>query len=126
MPAQLADNFWPRPLRHCALPLVSDTDEEITIAELTSEPIDGFAGNRMLYTALVPLVEVDSVLKAAGGMGHGVSSNATNPAFGEGGKYLPAFWIDSPDGSKRFESLIHTWHNNNKNVLLPDSSLLMC
>jgi hypothetical protein len=68
MPAQLADNFWPRPLRHCALPLVCDTDEEITIAEITSEPIDGFVGNRMLYTALVPLVEVDSVLKAAGGL----------------------------------------------------------
>jgi hypothetical protein len=79
----------------------------------------------MLYTALVPLEEVDSVLKAVGGIGHGVSSNPRHPAFGIDGSFFPPFTIYGPGGSKRFESLIHTWLNHNKTVLLPDSALLM-
>lgn len=79
----------------------------------------------MLYTALVPLEEVDSVLRAVGGIGHGVQSDPRHPAFRMSGSYSPPFSIDGPDRSKRFESLVHTWLNHNKTVLLPDSALLM-
>jgi len=125
MPPPPADDFWPQPLRHCARPLVTAADEDVTIGEITSEPVDGFSGNRMLYTALVPLEEVDSVLREVGGIGHGVRSDPRHPAFRIGGSYSPPFSIDGPDQSKRFESLVHTWLNHNKTVILPDSALLM-
>lgn len=125
MPTPVADGFWPGPLKHCGRPLVSDTDEEIVIGEVTSEPVNGFAGNRMLFTAMVPLKEVASILGTVGGIGHGVDSEAQRPAYGTADRYFPAFTIAGP-GSKRFESLVHTWLNHNKRVFLPDSALLMC
>jgi hypothetical protein len=125
MSTQLADDLWPRPLQHCTRCLATDVDQEITIGEVTSEPVDGFTGNRMLYTALVPLTEVDSILRTLGGIGHGVSSDARHQASATGGTCFPAFYIAGP-GGKRFESLIHTWLTHNKTVLLPDSALLMC
>ena len=42
MSTELPLDFWPEPLRHCALPLVNKTDEFATIGEITSEPINGF------------------------------------------------------------------------------------
>lgn len=125
MPTALADGFWPGPLQHCARPLVSDIDEQIVIAEVTDEPVNGFAGTRMLFTALVPLEDVASVLRTVGGIGHGVSSEARRPAYRTVDNYFPTFSIAGP-GSKRFESLVHTWVNHNKRVFLPDSALLMC
>src|SRR5271157_1184567 len=124
MPNQPAPDFWPAPLRHCALPLVTAVDEHVTIGEISSEPIDGFSGNRMLYTAMVPTEHVESILKAVGGIGHGVFSETRHQAFGSEGDYSPPFWISGPDGSQRFETLVHTWDNHNKIVLLPDSALL--
>lgn len=124
-PTLLRDGSWPGPLKHCARPLVSDTDEEIVIGEVTSEPVNGFAGNRMLFTAMVPLNDVASILETVGGIGHGVSSEARRPAYGTTDGYFPAFSIAGA-GPKGFESLVHTWLNHNKRVLLPDSALLMC
>ena len=119
-----ANDFWPRPLRHCARPLVTGDDEEVIIGEITDEPVEGFSGSRMLYAALVPLKEVDLVLGTVGGIGHGVSCNTGRRGFNTGSAYVPPFTIDGP-GSRHFESLVHTWLNHNKRVLLPDSALLM-
>jgi len=121
----LEDGFWPAPLKHCALPLVGDADEEITIGEVSDEPVDGFTGNRMLFAAMVPLTDVASVLETVGGIGHGVRVQPRQPAYGTADRYFPAFSIDGP-GPKCFESLVHTWLNHNKTVFLPDSALLMC
>jgi len=126
MATEPAEDFWPQPLLHCSRPLVTAADIEITIGEISWDAVDGFMGDRMLYTALVPTDEVDSVLKAVGGIGHGVSSDTTHRTFGIGSGYLPAFWIYGPTGSKRFESLIHSWWSHDKIVLLPDDALLMC
>jgi hypothetical protein len=122
---QVAADFWPRPLQHCSRPLVTENDDEITIGEVTSQPVVGFAGNRMLYTAMVPHEEVASVLRAPSGIGHGVSSDARHPALGIEQSYAPPFWVAGL-GSQLFESLIHTWLNHNRRILLPDSALLMC
>ena len=42
--------FWPGPLAHCALPVLGPTDERVIIAETTSDPANGFKGNRFLYS----------------------------------------------------------------------------
>jgi hypothetical protein len=120
---QLNDDFWPPPLRHCGHPLLSSVVEEVTIGEISGEPVDGFQGNRMLFTALVPLEDVDVVLKTVGGIGHGVSLSSVSSS-GEGNRRSPVFSIQGPGGSQNFESLVHSWRNHNKTVLLPDSAFL--
>jgi hypothetical protein len=71
----------------------------------------------------VPTEDVASVLSSVGGIGHGVFSQTRHQSFGSKGDYSPPFWIPCPNG-KRFETLVHTWDNHNKTVLLPDSSFL--
>ena len=124
MTAEIAENHWPRPLQHRALPLVSAIDTEIKIAEISCEAVNEFPGNRMLFTALVPAEEIDAVLKAVGGIGHGVTSDAQyQTPMTE--RPVSAFWIYGPNDSDRFESLIHSWRTHDKTVLLPDDALLM-
>lgn len=114
----------PAPLRHCARPLVTADDEYVTIGEVSSEPVDGYRGNRRLYAALVPAEDVGFVLKDYyGGIGRDVSSATGHRSFGPNGEYAPPFWIEGPNG-KRFETLVQTWENHNKIVLLPDTALL--
>jgi hypothetical protein len=114
-------DFWPRPLRHCARPLIADGDEEVTIGEISGEAMDGFSGNRMVYTALVPLEELSGVLSAVGGIGHGVSLDSQGTGSD---RQYPAFYISGRDGSRRFETLVHSWRNHNKTILLPDDAFL--
>src|SRR5580704_14694812 len=118
MASNLDENSWPGPLGHCGRPLVTSADEEVTIGEISGEAIEGFTGNRMLFTALVPLEEIESVLKAVGGIGHGVSFDPEGGAFGTGDSRYPVFSIHGSDSSKRFETLVHSWRNHNKTVLL--------
>jgi len=125
MATNLDENSWPGPLGHCGRPLVTSADEEVTIGEITGEAIDGFSGNRMLFTALVPLEDVESVLKAVGGIGHGVSFDPEAGAFGTSDSRYPVFSIHGSDRSKRFETLVHSWRNHNKTVLLPDNAFLI-
>ena len=120
MTIRLDDDFWPLPLRHCARPLLTSADEEVTIGEISGEVIEGFAGNRMLFTALVPLDDVESVLKTPGGIGHGVSFN--DQSTGTRDSRYPAFSIRGADSTQRFESLVHSWRNHNKTILVPNDA----
>jgi hypothetical protein len=127
MPTPPADDFWPAPLAHLSHPFLADTDEDVIVAEISSRPIGAFPGNRLLFTALVPQAEASAVLKAPGGIGHGVECNGPHPCVSAEGAYRPYFWIAGPVGSSKvFETLVHTWDNHNKSVILPDSGFLMC
>lgn len=119
-------HFWPAPLAHCGRPLVGDYDDEIIVGEYSSERIDNFAGNRMLFTALVPEQKVDSILTAVGGMGHHVRMDTHSLEFDSDGGCHPQFWLYGPDGSTRFESLVREWESHNRVVLLPSDALLAC
>jgi hypothetical protein len=123
MSVQLKQDAWPIPLRHCGQPLVSGSDEFVTIGEITSEPINGFRGTRMLYGALVPSGEINSVLQNVGGIGHGVFTQPDNQTMASENQHHPDFWIPGPKG-EQFEPLVHTWKNHNKIVLLPNDALL--
>lgn len=79
MPLEPANDFWPAPLRHCANPLVNPADEYVTIGEISSNEINGYRGNRLFYTALVPFDKVEPLLKAVGGIGHGIFSESRHP-----------------------------------------------
>lgn len=123
---ELKRDYWPPPLAHCGLPLLRPADEYVTIGEITSDPVNNFKGNRMLYTALVPTENLDTVLDAVGGLISDVRTAPPERAFKPDGSYSPQFWIDLPTGKLRFESLVNKWDNHNKLVLLPDNAFLMC
>ena len=115
---------WPPPLAHCGEPLSLSTDEWITVAEVTSEPANGYKGNRLLYTALVPPEDVATVLEIKGGIRDNVSLSKFQRAFGPNGEHAPHFWIEGADGAK-YETLVHTWDNHRQIILLPDDGFLM-
>ena len=125
MTKEPAGDYWPKSLAHLAGRLVRDTDTEVVIGEITSEPNPEAGGVRMLSTALVPKRQAGKVLETPGGIGHGVRCNGPYPGVGPKGGFRPSFWVDGPGGVK-FKTLINTWHQHNKTVLVPDNGLLMC
>lgn len=120
----LPSGSWPPPLAHCGEPLVSSTDEWITVAEVTSELANGYRGNRFLYTALVPPEDATAALQAQGGIRDNVSFARFQCSFGPNGEHSPQFWIEGVNNAK-YETLVHTWDNYKQIVLLPDDAFLM-
>src|SRR5271157_4145903 len=104
----LSPGSWPPPLAHCGDPLLQATDEWVTVGEVTSEPANGYKGNRFLCTALVPSDELSTVLTVEGGIHNNISVGGFQRAFGPNGQHSPQFWIEGANG-KRYESLIHSW-----------------
>lgn len=120
----LAPTAWPPPLAHCGRPLSQSTDEWITVAEITSEPANGYKGNRLLYTALISKADLSDVLSSVGGIRNNVSLAGFQRVFGPNGECSPQFWINGANGEK-YETLVHTWDNHRQLVLLPDDGFLM-
>lgn len=121
----LPKTAWPAPLAHCGKLLVDAMDDRITIAEITDEPINGYTGTRMLFTALVPIEDLDAVMSSIDGLGQGIRTDPGGRAFAPDGAHSPSFWVYGMQGKKRFESLIHHWDNHNKEIIWPDDSFLM-
>lgn len=125
MSSPLAHDAWPPPLAHCGKPLVEPSDDRVTIAEISDQLVNGFSGNRMLYTALVPMEDLDAVMSTIDGLGQGIRTISENRSFASDGGHSPTFWVDGLQGTKQFESLINYWSNGTKEILLPDSAFLM-
>lgn len=125
MSGPLAQDAWPQPLAHCGKPLVEPADDRVTIAELSDEPINGYNGTRMLYTALVPMENLDSVMTTIDGLGQSIRTISEDRSFNEDGTFAPTFWMYGLKGTKRFESLVNSWGNGTKEILLPDNAFLM-
>jgi hypothetical protein len=47
-------------------------DDRVTSAEIASEPVNGYTDTRMLFTALVPMEDLDAVMISIEGLGHGI------------------------------------------------------
>jgi len=127
METRLPDDFWPPSLAHLAHPFLSDLDEYVTLAEISSDPINSHQGNRFMFTALVPQEKLDAVLSATGGIEPDLKSWGPGPCVDPEGGYTGSFWIQGPGGSSnRLETPVASWSHHNKVVLLPDNALLMC
>jgi hypothetical protein len=121
------DGFWPASLAHLAGPYITPADEYVTIAEISSEPVNGFTGYRCLFTALVPNNEINQVLVAPGGIGTEIRCWGPYPCVDPEGGYDASFSIDGPAGSsKKYETIINSWLHHNKIVIVPDNGLLLC
>lgn len=123
---QIDTTFWPASLAHLTLPYVDASSQYVTIAEISSEPVNGYPGTRLLYTAMVPKDEVQECLERTAGMGHGVSSGSGEMEFaGTPPSPTTAFWVESrrADG-KRYQSLVETWRVHDRHIIQPWGGLL--
>jgi hypothetical protein len=123
---QIDATFWPASLAHLTLPYTDASSQYVTIAEISSEPANGYPGTRLLYTAMVPKDEVQECLERTAGMGHGVSSGSGEMEFaGTPPSPTTAFWVESrrADG-KRYLSLVETWRVHDRHILQPWGGLL--
>lgn len=118
-------DFYPQSIAHLKEPYLTDIDEKVVIAEISSQPINGYRGYRQVHTALIPFTDLDEVLNASGGIGYQVESWGPLPCVKDNQIYDGSFYVLGEESSnKRYETLINTWNYNNT-VLLPDNSLLM-
>jgi hypothetical protein len=123
--AAVSKDFWPKSLAHLSEPFVGAGDEYVTLARVSSEPVNGYGGFRQLYTALVPFAMLDQVLNAEGGIGWNVECRGPYPSVPKEGGYKADFWI-AGIADERYEAIVHAWTHHNKTVLVPDSGLLAC
>lgn len=123
---QIDEKFWPASLAHLTLPYMDVSSQYVTIAEISSEPLNGYSGTRLLYTAMVPKDEVQECLERAAGMGHGVSSGSGQMEFaGAPPSPSTAFWVESRRAdAKRYQSLVETWRVHDRHILQPWGGLL--
>src|SRR5437660_10441386 len=104
------ENFWPMSLAHLAQPYITAEDDYVTIGEISSEPVNGFAGNRMFFTALVPKGEINEVVAARGGIGTEIRCWGPRPDVDPEGGYDGAVWIDaSRDAVKKYVTAVNSW-----------------
>ena len=125
MSSPLAQNAWPPPLSHCGKPLVEPHHDRVTIAEVSDAPIDGYTGTRFLYTALVPMEELDAVMSTIDGLGQDIRTISEPRSFADDGTHSPTFFMYGMNATKKYESLINHWNNGNKMIIWPDPRFLM-
>ena len=123
---QIDETFWPASLARLTLPDVDASSQYVTIAEISSEPVNGYPGTRLLYTAMVPKDEVQECLERVAGMGHGVRSGSGELEFaGTPPSPTTAFWVESRRGdAKRYQSLVESWQVHDRHILQPWGGLL--
>ena len=119
-------NWLPKCLVHLNQAYVKSTDDYVVIGEISSESQNGYKGTRAIFTALVPLDQVQAVLNNPGGIGHKVESGGPRPSVRKGDSFKSDFWVRGIDSEERFEPLVVSWEYHNKTVMMPDNGLLMC
>lgn len=123
---EIGNTFWPASLAHLTLPYVDASSQYVTIAEISSEPVNGYPGTRLLYTAMVPKVEAQECLERTAGIGHGVTGGSGELEFaGSPPSPTTAFWVESRrSDAKRYQSLVETWRVHDRHIIQPWSGLL--
>ena len=123
--SNIATDFWPGSLAHLGEPLLAPTDDYVTIACVSSEPVRGYEGARQLYTALIPYANLQGVLSHEGGIGWRVECGGPYPSVPKEGGYKGDFWIEGVR-DERYEAVAQAWTHHNEVVLVPDNDLLAC
>ncbi len=122
----LEQNWLPKCLSHLNDPYLSETDETVVVAELSSNQERGYQGVRELNTALVPIDRLDEILTSTAEMGWRVDSWGPRPIVEEGQVYSTDFWIQGIGGrDDRLEPVVVGWNSHNKTVVMPSNGLLM-
>ena len=119
-------NYWPKSVAHLKEPYDDGILDYVVIAEMSKAPCNGYKGQRLISTALVPLEKLRDVLNTPGGIGWEVRSWGPLPCVDAGKVFNTHFWIEGKEGSdERFQTIINAWSYHNQNVVLPDNVMLM-
>jgi hypothetical protein len=119
-------NYWPKSVAHLKEPYDDGVSDHVIIAEISKASRNGYKGQRLISTALVPLDKLKVVLNTPGGIGWEVKSWGPLPCVDAGEIYNTQFWIEGKKGSdERFQTIINAWSYHNQEVVLPDNVMLM-
>lgn len=124
---KISDDWWPQCFNSYKKPLVSENDNEITVAEVSSCEEDGVkVSDKLFHTALVPLEGFEEVINIPGGIGEGqLDTSGPYPCVADGESFKPRFWISGSDCDQAFEPIVQSWQYHKKTVLVPDNGFLM-
>src|SRR5690242_16923989 len=88
----IEENWWPSPLAH-----VRDTDPwvgaDIVVAEVRSFDDGPRSEHRHLFSALVPIADLEDVTKRLADFGHEVEASGPRPWASPEHQYTPKFWM---------------------------------
>lgn len=119
------EKWWPKPLAH-----VKDidpwADADVVVAEIRSFDDEAHIGHRHVFSALVPVAELDEVKKKLARFEDGVQTSGPHPSASLMHPYTPKFWIET-EGSPRstYEPLVLSWRSHDKTVLQLDPGFAM-
>ena len=118
--------YWPKSLSHLANSNCDVQSEHVVIAEISDAPHLGCRGFRTSSTALVPVDQLDAILREPGGIGWEVKAWGPNPCVDAEVSFDTRFWIDGRAGQEeRFQTLLNAWKQHDQEVVMPDSVMLM-
>ena len=119
------EDWWPVQLAH--IPAEDPwIDDHVVVAEVRSFDGRPHVGQRRVFTALVPIDQIEAVKAAFVNMDHDVSASGPHPHYAEDGPYTPRFWVDAKDlPSNGYEPLVLAWMSHDRTVLQPDPGFLM-
>jgi hypothetical protein len=120
------ETWWPSLLAHIPQEKRWE-DADVVVAELKNVDANGRRdGERRTFTALVPLADLDAVLKNLANVDSSLSSSGPFPVAGAAGVYEPKFWIAAKELPRdRYEPLVLAWTANNITTVAPSAGFLM-
>lgn len=123
----ISEDWWPDLLGYMrdenpwALP-------RVVVAEQRSYDDEWVAGDRIMWSALVPASDIGAVESNLAGFSHGVDASGPNPTPVTPGSYQPTFRIShysDEHGRREFEPLVLGWQANNRTAMVLDPGFAM-
>jgi len=119
------ENWWPSPLAH-----LRDADPwaeaDIVVAEIQSFDDGAHTGHRHLFSALVPISDLEEIKRSLANFGHEVHASGPQPVASPKHPYTPDFWMQTDSSPRRtYEPLVLSWRSHDKTVLQLDPGFAM-
>jgi hypothetical protein len=121
------ENWWPSPLAH-----LRDADPwaeaDIVVAEIQSFDDGPHTGHRHLFSALVPIADIEEVKKKLAEFDHEVQASGPRPWASPEHPYTPNFWMGTESEGllrRTYGPLVLSWRSHDKTVLQLDPGFAM-
>src|SRR5262249_539407 len=119
------ENWWPAPLAHLR-DADSWTEADIVVAEIQSFEDGRHTGHRHLFSALVPIPDLEDLKKNLAKLEHEVHASGPRPWASPKHPHTPDFWMQTDSLPRRtYEPLVLSWRSHDKTVLQLDPGFAM-